>query len=599
MKSLRLVALAAILALCLPLAARANEEDPERAVVLIKAPTRLTIKHHGGSLTLPARATSLTDDFLVDARSPELNQIASPYGAQLSWDGRALVCRKDGQTTKLAINQDRFPETPEGRNLNLVAQELDGIPMVPLSILEDMLGGRLTVQGDNAWFEPLIKSVRVDGKKLLVESTLAVKCKTFRLKEPDRFVIDVPGAVLDTGSNKFEHPELGMVRLGQFQLGPAISRIVIPTAPGVNLRPTSGSGNQLAFALTLPRAASPAAGPAAASAPGSHAQAFPGAKITSVLFEPMVGGNRLVVTADGPIQYEWRRYKAPDNRFVLDIPKAALVGAKQDFLARSAFLSVVRVSQFTAEPDAVVRIVCELESPALTRINPGDEENSFVLEIMDQPAVAYSSDRGYGATSFPRIGGGIICIDPGHGGSDPGAINRALGICEADVTLDICLRLAEILKKEGWNVVMTRTDDRDVSWAGSPNAAELGARVKVGDDYGADLFVSVHCNSSAGASANGTSTYYYKSSDYLLAQELHGNLVNATGRANRGMQKDRFYVLSHSKIPAVLIETAFLSNTTEGKLLNTPEFRQQVAQGIAVGLRQYASRYLNKTTANR
>ena len=593
MKKLRLFALAALLALCLPVVARAQDEGSDRCVVTLKGMTRLNIKHYGGSLALPARATSLPDDFLVDARSPELGELGRPYGAQISWDGKALVCRKNGQTTRLALNQDRYPDDATGRHLDLVAQELDGVPQIPLSILEDMCGARLTVQGNDAWFEPLIKSVRVDGKKLLIDSTLAVRCKTFRLKEPDRYVIDIAGAVLDTGSNKLEDPDLGVVRLGQFTLGPAVSRIVIPTAPGVNLRPTSGAPGQLAFALTLPRSAPVAT---AAPAPG---QSFPGAKITSVAFEPMVGGHRLIVTADGPVQYEWRRYKQPDNRFVLDIPKAGLVGAKQDFDGDGAFLANVRVSQFSAEPDAVVRVVAELNRPALTRITPGDDANSFVLEIMDQAPIEYGQTQGYGATSFPKIGGGVICIDPGHGGSDSGAINRALGICEADITLDICLRLAEILKREGWNVVMTRTDDRDVSWAGSPDAQELGARVKVGEDYGADLFVSVHCNSSAGSSANGTSVYYYKSSDYLLAQELHGNIVAATGRANRGMQKNRFYVLAHSKIPSVLIETAFISNMTEAKLLNTPEFRQGIAEGIAVGLRQYASRYMNKATANR
>lgn len=597
MKRLRLLALAALLAICLPGAARAQEDGSERHLVTLKGMIRLTIKHYAGSVTLPARATSLPDDFLVDARAPELNQLARPYGAQLSWDGKALVCRKGSQVARLELNQDRFPQDASGRQLDLVAQELEGTPMVPLSILEDMLGARLTVQGDQAWFEPLIKSVRVEGTKLLVDSTLPVRCKPFRLKEPDRYVIDIPGAVLDTDSNKFSHPELGEVRLGQFQLRPAISRVVIPTQPGVSVRPSKTSGNQLAFALTLPSAATPApVGPAVASAP---AQAFPLSKITALSYEPMVGGHRLVVTADGPVQYEWHRYKEPDNRFVLDIPKAGLVGPKQDFDGEGAYLGAVRVSQFSADPDAVVRVVCELNQPALTRLTPGDDANSFVLEILDQPPIAYSSTQGYGATSFPRIGGGVICIDPGHGGSDKGAMNRALGVCEADVTLDICLRLNDILKREGWNVVMTRSDDRDVSWAGSSDTQELGARVKVAEDYGADLFVSVHCNSSAGSGANGTSIHYYKSSDYLLAQELHPNVVQATGRNSRGMQKNRFYVLSHTRMPAVLIETAFISNMAEGKLLNTPEYRQQIAEGIAVGLRQYASRYMNKATANR
>ncbi|GMU56113.1 MAG: hypothetical protein AMXMBFR33_52590 [Candidatus Xenobia bacterium] len=587
MRKLRLMALLALFALGLPLVALA-QDGPEAHEVTIKAATQLKVKYPGGSVSLGLMATSLPDEFMVPASAPELAVLARSFGVSLSWDGKALVSRKGNQTQRLELGQQRFPDEPTGRQLEVVAQEVEGQPHVPLSILEDLLGARLTVQGKNAWLEPLIRSVKIDGQRLVIDSTLPVRCKTFSLREPDRYVIDIPGAVLDAGSNKIEHPQLGTVRLGQFELGPAVSRIVVPTAPGVSLRPASGTPGQLAFHLSLP-VERPTAAPA---------QAFPGEKITSVVFEPMVGGHRLVLSASGPIQYEWRRYKEPDNRFVLDIPKAALVGPKQDFPAQGSFLQNVRVSQFSAEPAAVVRVVMELSKPAQTRLTPGDTPNSLVIEVLDQTPVEYTSNQGYGATSFPKIGG-VICIDAGHGGSDPGAINRALGVCEADITLDICFRLAEILKRDGWNVVMTRTEDVDVSWAGSSASQELGARVKVAQDYGADLFVSVHCNSAAGAGANGTSVHYYKSSDYLLAQELHGNLLSATGRANRGIQKNRFYVLSHSRMPSVLIETAFLSNMTEGKLLNTPEYRQRIAEGIAHGLRQYASRYMNRTTANR
>ncbi|MEW6277691.1 MAG: N-acetylmuramoyl-L-alanine amidase [Candidatus Eremiobacterota bacterium] len=567
-------------------------QEEGRRDVSVTGPGELRVLFPGGSMNLGVLATTLPDEFLMPVRPSEAARLARAFGAELAWEKDALVCRRGGQTFRVALNQARFPDDPSGRALELPPRLIEGVPYMPMSLLEDLLACRLTVAGKTAYLEPLIRSVRVEGEgaqlKLIVESSLpGLQCKTFKLREPDRFVVDIRGAVLDVESNKIEHPDLGLIRLGQFELGPAVSRIVIPTRGGVSVRPVAAA-HGLAFSVKVPRSAAAAAAPPASD--------FPAQKIQSVTLEPMVGGRRLVLSASGPIQYEWRRYRQPDNRLVLDIPRAALVGPRQDLEVDGDYLRSVRVSQFQPEPSAVVRVVMELEKPALTRFTTGETDNELVIEVMDQPAPEYTGNQGFGATRFPRVGG-VICLDPGHGGSDPGAINRALGICEADVTLDICVRLADILRKDGWNVVMTRTEDVDVSWAGSSAREELGARVKVAHDYGADVFVSVHCNSSASSGSNGTSVHYFKQSDYLLAQELLPNVLQATGRTNRGNQKNRFYVLAHSRIPAVLVETAFLSNMQEGRLLNTPEYRQQIAEGIAVGLRQYAARYLHRATA--
>ena len=83
------------------------------------------------------------------------------------------------------------------------------------------------------------------------------------------------------------------------------------------------------------------------------------------------------------------------------------------------------------------------------------------------------------------------------------------------------------------------------------------------------------CNASTNPSVNGTSLHYYKQGDLVLAQSLQGSVVAGTGRANRGVQKNRFYVLAHTRMPAVLIETAFLTNSNEGGLLSQPEYRQR------------------------
>ena len=88
--------------------------------------------------------------------------------------------------------------------------------------------------------------------------------------------------------------------------------------------------------------------------------------------------------------------------------------------------------------------------------------------------------------------------------------------------------------------------------------------------------------------------HVYKRSDRALAECIYPHLLRASGRYDRGIQQDRFFVLVHSQMPAVLVDTAFLSNTTEAKLLGDPNYRQSIADGLADGVCIYASKYLNK-----
>lgn len=182
---------------------------------------------------------------------------------------------------------------------------------------------------------------------------------------------------------------------------------------------------------------------------------------------------------------------------------------------------------------------------------------------------------------------GTIVIDPGHGGSDPGCVNRALGTREADVTLAICKHLATILRAEGWNVVLTRETDRDVTYAGSPDRMELEARSGIANEIGADLFMSVHCNASVNTGATGSSIHWWKAEDYAFAQAIEPVLGPAIGLGRKGLIRDRFVVLRHSQMPAVLVETAFLTNSSEGAKLSDPAFQKTIAQQLAGGLASY------------
>jgi N-acetylmuramoyl-L-alanine amidase len=357
--------------------------------------------------------------------------------------------------------------------------------------------------------------------------------------------------------------------------------------PGVQIRQeTSGVRESLSWQLDLPK---------------SVAQTPEKIDIQKIQVDKSDKGHRVVVTSNEPIRYQWQRFSDEDPRWWLDIPQAVLRDGKQEFALEGKYPGTVRVSQNQPEPSPVVRIVVDLEKAVEITTASGESANQLVIEVLDKELdLASAVPKGNGSTEQAAITGtGLIVIDPGHGGSDPGAVNKQLNLTEAEVTLDISNRLARILKSQGWNVVMTRTSDVDVSYKGSSAKEELGARVKVANQAKADLFVSIHCNASVSPKSAGTSLHYYKKGDYVLASTMHQAVLSSTGRNNRGVVPNRFYVLAHSQMPAVLVETAFLTNPTEGALLNDPAYRQKIAEGLAQGLRQYATKQMNWGTANK
>ncbi len=169
-----------------------------------------------------------------------------------------------------------------------------------------------------------------------------------------------------------------------------------------------------------------------------------------------------------------------------------------------------------------------------------------------------------------------IFIDPGHGGKDPGAV-AADGLKESEVNLDISLRLGKILENAGWTVKYSRTTDVYVP---------LDERAKMANDFGADYFVSVHSNSSDNKSAGGTETLFYKENTVSerLANSVQIHLCETIELRDRGIRQQNVAVLRLTKMPAILVEVAFISNPKEATLLGDPDFRQLSANGIAEGI---------------
>ncbi|MBQ3054268.1 MAG: N-acetylmuramoyl-L-alanine amidase [Clostridia bacterium] len=166
----------------------------------------------------------------------------------------------------------------------------------------------------------------------------------------------------------------------------------------------------------------------------------------------------------------------------------------------------------------------------------------------------------------------IIFIDPGHGGNDPGAI----GICgtrECDVVLKIGLILRNLLEKAGCRVIMSREEDKTVS---------LSSRADMANRANADFFISIHCNGFANASARGTESYSYPGNNIgeKVAEKITEEISGEFNIPNRGAKKENFAVLRLSKMPAVLVETAFITNQEEEKIMLEPGFSEKIADCI-------------------
>ena len=190
-----------------------------------------------------------------------------------------------------------------------------------------------------------------------------------------------------------------------------------------------------------------------------------------------------------------------------------------------------------------------------------------------------------------KVKGKKIALDPGHGGEDPGAIGPT-GVTEKSITLRIALVAKQLLEEAGAKVIMTRTTDTEVSpkHRQATDIEELQARCDVANKAGADVFVSIHMDSFASRKAAGTTGYYYEKGTAVskkLAAIIQAAILKEIRTESRGVKSCNFYVVRHTKMPATLIEVAFVSNPREEQLLDSEQGIQHAAVGLATGIANF------------
>ena len=344
-----------------------------------------------------------------------------------------------------------------------------------------------------------------------------------------------------------------------------------------------------------------------------------------------------VLTYGSDVVSKIRVGRHPDNtiRVVLDFEEVSKYSV---FTLYSPFRLVIdaerAVKRTVATPTVVAPVSTEAFAPA-----PAATEVRKPVAIAEPPPIILVNETPpvpppplMPSTPLTNVAGGFsiarqlglsvsrIVIDPGHGGRDPGTIAR--GLSEASLTLDVALRLEKLLQKElGVEVVLTRRTDVYVP---------LEERTAIANRHNADLFLSIHANSSRNASAKGIETYYlsFASSpeaeavaarensaseremhhlpDLVKAITLNNKLDESRDLANmvqnalvgtlkksnkevrsRGVKKAPFVVLIGAAMPSVLAEISFITNRQELQLLKTPAYKDRIAQALHAAVLRY------------
>ncbi|EMS3904849.1 N-acetylmuramoyl-L-alanine amidase [Neisseria gonorrhoeae] len=334
---------------------------------------------------------------------------------------------------------------------------------------------------------------------------------------------------------------------------------------------------------------------------------------------------RLTLESTAALKYQ---HFALDNpgRLVVDIQNAnintVLHGLSQKVMADDPFIRSIRAGQNTP---TTVRLVVDLYPHGMD----ADDPMMALLNGSLNKTLRGSPEADPAQNTTPRPGRGkngrrpVIMLDPGHGGEDPGAVSPG-GLQEKHVVLSIARETKKQLEALGYNVFMTRNEDVFIP---------LGVRVAKGRARRADVFVSIHADAFTSPSARGTGVYMLNTkgatssaakfleqtqnnADAVGGVPTSGNrnvdtalldmtqtatlrdsrklgklVLEELGRLNH-LHKGRvdeanFAVLRAPDMPSILVETAFLSNPAEEKLLGSESFRRQCAQSIASGVQRY------------
>lgn len=613
--------LLAVAAAALPLPARADS-----SIAALYGGRTLRFTHVSTQSGAPA----------IGVNDPGLATLLRATGAVLTWrpgERYVLVTNSVPVVISFAIGDRRYDVGPIALQANTAPFLIGDEAYLPMRELLRSLDLAMRQDGPVAVLQPQLSSldVRQQGERvtLLAHGGAVLHARIVQQTPATiTYAFDGVGTTL-TGSR----PPGGAVRSIAIEnsgtVRAPVTTVTISLSPGaIAQAPQNPSGHDVLLTIDGPVAANAAPAPpsyAAGASPTSEPE--PGAPtgggpavVTAVTVQQSGDDIDVAIAVSGDASYEWHRLREPDNRFWVDIKNSQMQGAPIEQSEAGPLLSL-RVRQ--VDP-TTVRVALSLAGPKDMTLAPSATGLAITIgaqDVSDEPrsgtgtvgSVVAAAATGPAVTPAPldetassgtdsdssgwKFGPRsnylannprLIVIDPGHGGSDVGTVHG--GVSEAQLTLDMAKRLRDLLVAQGWQVKMTRETDVDVYQPNDSARDELQARVDVANKAGARMFVSIHVNGFINSGPYGTTTYISKPDDVALARAIERHLA-ADGTKDDGIVKSHLYVTLHTKMPAALVETAFLSNPSDYALLTSAAWRQKVAQEIADGIGQYAREY--------
>ena len=387
--------------------------------------------------------------------------------------------------------------------------------------------------------------------------------KPFTLSNPTRAVYDIPNTIVNPAIRNRELyiSQTETVKVGQFE--GTTARVVITSKYADKYMPVvSPDGQNLEFINNV----------TGQKSLFSHSNATFNS-VSDDIIDASTHCVKLIFSK--PVIYGIDRLSDKIEFYLFNVDKVNDIDLKSGLLFEGA--------EMTSLPGKGLKLSIPLYQGDIADIHTGNDGKTIRLKIKSKVVELPQKKIDPPTITVPPVvitakkpGEKVVVIDPGHGGSDCGAIRN--GINEKNITLDVSKRVAEILTSKGVDVYMTRDTDATVS---------LQERVDISENVNPDVFVSIHVNSSNSESPNGLETHYYKDNSLTLAKTVHASMLNHIKAKDRGLFKSKFYVINHTTAPAVLVEIGFLSNTAERGQLVTESRKQATAKAIAEGIYEY------------
>jgi len=415
----------------------------------------------------------------------------------------------------------------------------------------------------NSQITGITPQVSAGALQVAVDATGPVQVETNVISNPDRLVVDFINATLRTQERQYAVGDAGVdrIRTAQFQVKPYVSRLVFDLTQPVEVSITAAPTSYLVTLQVRPKGSAPWPAPEGAAKGSPLGRGASPVKVTGVSFQPDGPAGRITVDSTGPMDYKIREFLFPD-RLAIDVQNAVFIPVKREISVDGTSVVAIRAAQFTARPP-VTRIVVTLKRKLNYLIN--QSAGHLTIDLSTNTAA-----RGH-----------LVVIDPGHGGEDPGAVGPS-GLREADVVLDVALRVRDLLAHDGIRVLLIRDSDATV---------DLAERPRLARESGATIYVSIHANASPRAAVNGTETFYLTPQSLVLAQMIQDELGVVLGIPSRGIKTANFVVLRDNDMPSVLVETAFISHADDELRLRDQAFRQHVAEAVHHGIVRFLAIY--------